>query len=75
MPNLGNGTNCIKILLFKASKNVREPLVLMFFPIHGAHISNFEFAFQDLIGRFFVAIWPFHSQKKTLSLTEKDRFT
>ena len=54
---------------------MQEPLVPMLFPILGAHISDYEFQFLDLIGRFFVAIWPFHSQKKTLSLTDKGRFT
>ena len=49
MPKPGKGTECIKILLFLASKDVREPLVLMFFPIFGAHISDYEFQFQDLI--------------------------
>ena len=27
MPNLGNGTECIKILLSQASKDMYEPLV------------------------------------------------
>ena len=32
MPNLGKGTECIKILLSQASKDMHEPLVPMFFP-------------------------------------------
>ena len=33
MPNLGNGTECIKILLSQASKVIQEPLVLMLYPV------------------------------------------
>ena len=48
MPNLGKGTECIKILLSQVSKDVREPLVPMIFPILGAHISGTEFQYPDL---------------------------
>ena len=48
MPNLGKGTECIKILLSQASKDMHEPLVPMFFPILGAHISGAEFQYPDL---------------------------
>ena len=48
MPALGKGTECIKILLSQASKDMHEPLVLMFFPILGAHISGAEFQYPDL---------------------------
>ena len=48
MPNLGKGTECIKILLSQASKDMHEPLVPMFFPILGAHISVVEFLYSDL---------------------------
>ena len=48
MPNLGKGTECIKILLSQASKDMHEPLVPMFFPILGAHISGSEFQYPDL---------------------------
>ena len=47
MPNLGKGTECIKILLSQASKDMYEPLVPMFFPILGAHISGAEFQYPD----------------------------
>ena len=47
MPNLGKGTECIKILLSQASKDMYEPLVPMFFPIFGAHISDAEFQYPD----------------------------
>ena len=43
MPNLGKGTECIKILLSQVSKDMHEPLVPMFFPILGAHINAAEF--------------------------------
>ena len=36
MPTLGRGTECIKILLSQASKDMRETLVPMFFPVLGA---------------------------------------
>jgi len=48
MPNLGKGTECIKILLSQASKDMHEPLVPMLFPILGAHISGTEFQYPDL---------------------------
>ena len=47
MPNLGKGTECIKILLSQASKSIQEPLVPMFFPVLGAHISGAEFQYPD----------------------------
>ena len=47
MPNLGKGTECIKLLLSQASKNMHEPLVPMFFPVLGAHISGAEFQYPD----------------------------
>ena len=48
MPTLGKGTECIKLLLSQASKDMHEPLVPMFFPILGAHISGAEFQYPDL---------------------------
>ena len=48
MPSLGNGTECIKILLSQASKDMHEALVPMFFPILGAHMSDVEFQYPDL---------------------------
>ena len=48
MPTLGKGTECIKILLSQASKDMHDPLVPMFFPILGAHISGSEFQYPDL---------------------------
>lgn len=48
MPNLGKGTECIKILLSQVSKDMHEPLVPMLFPTLGAHISGSEFQYPDL---------------------------
>ena len=48
MPTLGKGTECIKLLLSQASKDMHEPLVPMFFPILGAHVSGAEFQYPDL---------------------------
>ena len=47
MPNLGKGTECIKLLLSQASKDMYEPLVPMLFPVLGAHISGAEFQYPD----------------------------
>ena len=47
MPNLGKGTECVKLLLSQASKVMYEPLVPMFFPIFGAHIFGAEFQYPD----------------------------
>ena len=47
MPNLGKGTECIKLLLSQASKDMYEPLVPMLFPSLGAHISDAEFQYPD----------------------------
>ncbi len=47
MPNLGKGTEIIKILLSQTSKDMHEPLVPMLFPILGAHISGVEFQYPD----------------------------
>ena len=48
MPNLGRGTECIKLLLSQVSKDMHEPLVPMLFPILGAHVSGSEFQYPDL---------------------------
>jgi len=48
IPELGKGTECIKLLLSQASKDMYEPLVPKFFPILGAHMSGVEFQYPDL---------------------------
>ena len=47
MPNLGRGTECIKLLISQASKDMHEPLVPMLFPSLGAHVSGAEFQYPD----------------------------
>ena len=47
MPTLGKGTECIKLLLSQASKDMHEPLVPMFFPVLGAHVSASKFRYPD----------------------------
>ena len=47
MPKLGKGTECIQILLSQASRDMHAPLVPMFFPVLGAHISGAEFQYPD----------------------------
>ena len=49
MPNLGKGTEIVKLLLSQASKDMYEPLVPMFFPIFGAHISDAKFHLVEAI--------------------------
>ena len=48
MPNLGNATECVKLLPSQTSKDMHEPLVPMLFPILGAHISGVQFHYPDL---------------------------
>lgn len=48
MPKLGRGTECIRLLLTQVSRDMHEPLVPMFFPILGAHVSGTEFQYPDL---------------------------
>ena len=48
MPNLGKSTECIKLLLSQASKDMHEPIISMFFLALGAHISGAEFQYPDL---------------------------
>ena len=47
MPKLGKGTECFKLLLSQASKDMHEPLVPMLFPSLGAHINGAEFQYPD----------------------------
>ena len=47
MPTLGKGTECIKLLLSQASKDMREPHLPMFFPVLGAHVSASKFQYPD----------------------------
>ena len=47
IPKLGKGTECIKILLSQVSDIMQEPMVPMFFPVLGAHISGAEFQYPD----------------------------
>ncbi len=49
-------------LLFKASKDVQKPFVLMFFPLFGAHLSSAKIQYpgliwQDLCGKMHI-LWP-----------------
>ena len=48
MPQLGKGTECIRLLLTQTSKDMHQPLVPMLFPVLGAHISGAEFQYPDL---------------------------
>ncbi len=48
MPNLGRGTEIVKILLSQTSNDMHAPLVPMLFPVLGAHMSGTEFQYPDL---------------------------
>ena len=47
MPNLGKGTEMMKILLSEASKDMHEPLVPLFIPVLGEHINGSEFQYLN----------------------------
>ncbi|MCQ2299655.1 MAG: hypothetical protein MJZ81_05990 [Bacteroidales bacterium] len=47
MPVLGKGTECIKLLLSQAPKEMNQPLAPMLFPILGAHLKETEFLYPD----------------------------
>ena len=48
MPRRGTGTELVKLLLTQVSKDMREPIVPMIFPVLGAHLSGVEFQYPDL---------------------------
>jgi hypothetical protein len=48
MPTLGKGTECIRLPLSQASKDMHESLVPMLLLSLGAHISGTEFQYPDL---------------------------
>lgn len=47
MPKLGKGTECVTLLLSQVSKDMRQSLVSMLFPILGEHVSGAEFMYSD----------------------------
>ncbi len=47
MPQLGKGTECVLLLLSQVSKDMRQSLVSMLFPILGEHVSGAEFMYSD----------------------------
>ena len=47
MPNLGKGTEIVKLLLSQASKDMYEPLVPMSIPALAAHLSEVDFMYSD----------------------------
>jgi hypothetical protein len=51
MPTLGKGTECIKLLLTQASKDMHEPLIPMSMPALAAHLSDVEFMYYALVPR------------------------
>lgn len=57
MPNLGKGTECIKLLLTQASKEMREPHFPMKIPAFSAHMADVEVMYSDTKITNFVAKW------------------
>ena len=51
MPNLGKGTECIKLLLSQASKDMYEPLVPVLLPVLGARVCVAKFQYLTSFGR------------------------
>ena len=49
MPRLGKDTESVALLLSQAAKDTQKPIVSMFFPILGAHVSGAEFMYPDLL--------------------------
>jgi hypothetical protein len=47
MPNLGKGTECIKLLTGQTSKDMHEPVVPLLFPPLAAHVCGAEFQYPD----------------------------
>ena len=47
MPNTGRGSEFIKIILSKASSDMREVLLPMCFPALAAHLSEVTFTYSD----------------------------
>ena len=47
MPELGRGTECLKLMLSQTSKDMHEPLVPMLFPILESHITGVKFQYPD----------------------------
>ena len=57
MPDLGKGTEIIKLLLLQASKDMYEPLVPMFFLSWEPMWVVLNFSILISVGRNFVAKW------------------
>lgn len=47
MPDLGKGTESLKLLLSQTSKDMKQPLVPMLCLILGAHLTETEFLYPD----------------------------
>ena len=47
MPRPTKGTDCVKLLLSQASKDMQEPLVPMAIPALAAHVSDVQFMYSD----------------------------
>ncbi len=63
MPKLGKGTECIKLLLSQASKDMHEPPVPMFFPTFVIYLVLRKNCTINSFGRCFEAKWLTSLQK------------
>ncbi len=66
MPELGKGTECIKILLSQVSNDIREPLVPMLFPILEAHLPVGKNQPEGLIWKDFCIKWALSHAKMAI---------
>ena len=65
MPRLGKGTECVLLLLSQVSKDMRQSLVSMLFPILGVHVSGAEFlCIPTKVGRKQAEYWQRTSHPK-----------
>ena len=63
MPRLGKGTECIKLLLSQASKDMQEPPVPMFFPTFVIYLVLRKNGTFNSLGRNHVVKWLTSLQK------------
>ena len=64
---LGKVTESIKILLSKAQKRCANLLIPILFPVFGAHISDADFQYPDLILKDSCSLMDYLVHKKGVS--------
>ena len=71
MPYLEKGTECIRTLLLRVSKDMYSPLFPTLFPLLGAQISVEKKQHSDSFGRYFVAKWLISWSKMGVTRAKK----